>query len=151
MKRTLLAALAILALAASPVLACGGKDGQMAGCPMGMKGVAKTAQNLDNGVKVTFVAKDAEQAKVIQAAMASEMKEEGGCKDCPMHAKGVKADVQNTDNGMVVTLTSGDASQVQQLQKFAASGCGKGGCAKHGAEKAEGGCPHAAKQAADRT
>ncbi len=149
MKRTLLAALSVFALVASPALACGAKAGQMAGCPMTMKGVEKTAQNLDNGVKVTFVAKDAEQVKAMQAAMATEMKGEG-CKDCPVHAKGVKADVENTSNGMVLTLTSGDASQVQQLQKFAAAGCGKGGCAKH-AEKADGGCPHAAKQAADQT
>jgi acylphosphatase len=152
MKRTLLAALSVLALVASPALACGAaKAGQVAGCPMGMKGVEKTAQNLDNGVKVTFVAKDAEKVKALQAAMASEIKGEGGCKDCPMHATGVKADVENTSNGMVLTLTSGDASQVQQLQKYAASGCAKGGCA-HGAEKAnKGDCPHAATQMASRT
>lgn len=151
MKRTLLAALSVIALIASPALACGAKAGQAASCPMSMKGVERTATNLDNGVKIAFAAKDAEQAKAVQAAMASEMKD-GGCKDCPMHAEGVQLDAQNTADGVVVTLTSNNAEKVQMLQKYAASGCNKGGCDRSkGAQKADGGCPHAAKHAGDRT
>ena len=141
MKR-LVTLLAVLALAVSaPVLACGAKAaGQMAGCPMMMKGVERTAQNLDNGVKITMTAKDAEQVKALQASISAEMKGESGCGDCPMHAKNVDKKVENTENGVVVMLTASDAAQVKSIQSFAAKSCG-------------GGCPHGkgAEKSADRT
>lgn len=151
--RKFAAIVAVLALVVSaPALACGNKAAAAAGqqCPLGMKGVEKTATNLDNGVKLTVSSKDAEQVKTLQAAMAAEDKD-GGCQ-CAMHAKGVQRAIQNTANGVVVTLTSSDREQVKTLQAFAADAC-KGDCPMkgHGAQAAEKGeCPHA-KQQADRT
>ena len=155
MKRFFVLAALLALLGSAPALACGAGKGQMASeCPLGMKGIEKSAQNMDNGVKITMSAKDAAAVKQLQAAMASEDKETG-C-DCPMHAKGVSHSVQNTSNGVVLTLTSGDKEQVKTLQAFAASNCGKGECPHaKGARAAEshGECPHAKEAAAkaDRT
>jgi TusA-related sulfurtransferase len=127
--------LAVMALvAASPVLACGEGKGKMAGCPFGMKGVEKSATNLDNGVTITMKSSDPEKVKALQAAIAAEDKEEGGC-NCPMHAKNTKRVVENTADGVVLTVTTDDKDQVKTLQTFAAKNC-KGGCPMHKGEKA---------------
>ncbi len=131
MKKLALVA-AVLALAvASPVLACDhAKAGQTAQCPLMMKGVDRTATNLDNGVTILLTSADAAKVKDLQEKIAAETKAEGGC-DCPMHAKNVKTNVENTATGVKLTLTSDDKEQVKTLQAFAAKNC-KGNCPMHG-------------------
>lgn len=153
MKR-LVSMLAVFALAISaPALACG-KDKAMADCPMGMKGVEKSVANIDNGVKITLTAKDAEQVKAMQAKFADTTKHEGCA--CPMCAEGVKRQVENTANGVILTVTTTDKDQLAKIQAFAAN-AGKGECMRHKGEhaahgdhaaKGAGDCPHAK---ADRT
>lgn len=145
MKR-LIALVAVFALAVSaPALACGAKAASQmaAACPMKMKGVERAAQNLDNGVKITLTARDAEQVKALQASVAADVKGETGCGDCPMHAANIEKKVENTDSGVVVLLTSSQAEQVKSIQAYAKKNCGTG-CCPHG--KGAG-----AEKGADRT
>jgi TusA-related sulfurtransferase len=146
MKRLVILASILALLVSAPVLACGAGKAAAAGshCPLAMKGVERTAENVDNGVKVTIASKDPAQVKSLQAAIAEEAKGEGGC-TCAMHAKGVSRSVQNTENGVVLLLTSDDKEQVKTIQAFAADS-GKEGCCSHdkGAKAADekGGCQH---------
>jgi TusA-related sulfurtransferase len=137
MKKLALVLAMFAVVMVSPALACGehgAKGVQAAGCPMMMKSVQRTASNLDNGVVITMTAKEAEQVKALQEAVAGESKGDTGCK-CPMHAKGVKWEVENTNDGVKLTLTSDDKEQVKDLQTYAAKSC-KGGCPHSKGEKA---------------
>ncbi len=135
MKKLVVIAVALAFLVSVPAFACGAKNAAMkdgAACPMMMKGVERSAANLDNGVKITLTAKDAESAKTLQTALAAEMKDDTGCQ-CPMHEKGVSKSVENTEKGVILTLTSADKEQVKSLQAYATKMCagGKGECPMH--------------------
>ncbi len=155
MKRLATVVSILVLLVSVPVFACGAKAG--AECPMMMKGVEKSAQNLADGVKITIAAKDAGQVKALQTAMAAEVNGDGCGGDCIAHKKGVKRAVENTANGVVLMLTSADKDQVKAIQTYAAEGCGGKGECPHakGAAAAEGKgeCPHMKGAAAkgDRT
>lgn len=118
--------------------------------------VTRTAENLDNGVKILFTAgcphlqgelKTAAAAKIEHMAAKGDDEKHG---DCPCHAEGVTVVVEDLENGAALVYTTENAETVTALQEYAAKkvagegcGCGKhGGHGEHaeGAEKAEGGC-----------
>jgi len=126
MKKLVLV-LAIFALAAVAPAVAGCAKSEKADCPMMMKGVERSATNMDNGVVIMLTASDVEQVKTLQTKMAEKM--ESGCDcGCPVHGKNVKRTVENTDNGVKLTLTSDDKDQVKTLQTYASKNCSKEGC-----------------------
>ena len=126
MKKLVLV-LAIFALAAVAPAVAGCAKHEKADCPMMMKGVERSATNLDNGVVITLTTSDAEQVKALQTKLAEKM--EGGCEcGCPVHGKDVKRNLENTDNGVKLTVTSDAKEQVKALQTYASKNCSKEGC-----------------------
>jgi len=113
--------------------------------------VTRAAENLDNGVKVTFTAGCPHLQGEIKKGVAAKVehmaaKAEGGeraCK-CPVGDEGVTVTTEEIDNGAALVATSEDAEQVTKLQEWGAKkASGEGcGCGHHGeeAEKKEGGC-----------
>jgi hypothetical protein len=112
-----------LALMAWPAPADAHED-----CPCHLKGVEHSVEQLNNGVRVSFIATDAQAnpelvAKVqkMVAAHASRMA------DSPCMA-GVQTSVDNLPNGARLTLTSSDEDTVKRLQSMhSGKGCPKGG------------------------
>ncbi|HPC82641.1 MAG TPA: hypothetical protein P5234_05450 [Thermoanaerobaculaceae bacterium] len=140
MKR-LLFVLGLVLLVAMPIMA---DDHE--GC-LRAKGMQRTVENLDNGVRITLHCENAELRAEAQARAAK------GCGSaCPMSAKGVVRTVENTEDGAVITATSSDPEQVKALQKHAARECdhGTAKACDHGKEQAKGHtCPH--RHGTDRT
>lgn len=133
MKKLALVAAALVLVIAAPAFGCdhnkATQAAQASQCPFMMKGVDRSAANLDNGVTILLTSKDAAMVKNLQDKMAVEMKGDSGC-DCPMHAKNVKTALENTSDGVKLTITSDDKEQVKVLQAFAAKNC-KGNCPMH--------------------
>ena len=126
MKKLVLV-LAILALATMAPAVAGCAKHEKADCPMMMKGVERSATNLDNGVVIVMTASDVEQVKALQTKLAEKM--ESGCEcGCPVHDKNVKRTLENTENGVKLTVTSDDKDQVKSLQTYASKNCSKEGC-----------------------
>ena len=114
------------------------------------EGVTRTAENLDNGVKMVFTSdcphhqgliKDGVAAKIEHMATKKEG-EEKPC-NCAMHAEGVTISSEEVENGTAMIFTTDDAELVPQLQenaqkKLAGEGCGCGGHGKHGAKEGHG-------------
>lgn len=129
MKRCLVA-IGLILLVAMPIMA---DDHE--GC-LRAKGMKRTVENIDNGVKITMHCESAELKAEAQAKAAK------GCGSaCPMSAKGVVRTVQNTEDGAIVTATSTDPEQVKALQKYAVKEC------DHAQAKA---CDHEKEQAKDK-
>ncbi len=114
MKKLLLFAAAI-AVAATAF--AGGKP--CAGCPCGMEGVTRSVENLDDGVRVTLVAKDPETAETVRKMMDSRHPGKCGCAKCacPMMSAGVDRKVEGTADGVVMTVTSQDPETVKKIQE----------------------------------
>lgn len=129
MKRCLVV-LGLVLLVAMPIMA---DDHE--GC-LRAKGMKRTVENIDNGVKIIMHCESAELKAEAQAKAAK------GCGSaCPMSAKGVVRAVENTEDGAIVTATSTDPEQVKALQKHAVKAC------DHAQAKA---CDHGKEQAKDK-
>jgi len=99
--------------------------------------VTRTAENLDNGVKMLFTAGCPHLQGKVQEAAAAMVAEgtatEGGeeaakpC-DCPFHAEGVTLASENLENGAAISFTTDNAELVTQLQEHAAKKIGGEGC-----------------------
>jgi hypothetical protein len=149
MKRIAPFAVLVALVALSPFAAASAPDGAGScapGCCAKAAGVERTAETIDNGVKITITAQDATAIAAIQER--TESCRPGGCKSCPMGAEGVTRSVEKTANGVVITATASDPELVQRLQShnpgMARTGHGHGhkagmaGCCSKGAEaKAE--------------
>jgi hypothetical protein len=115
----------------------GGHDGCKHECPCKWEGVTKSYENLDNGVKMTLIADDAELVTKVQEFMAA--KAEGG-HDCGkhgeghhahadhgdnpwaiFHAKGVARTAENLDNGVKMLFTCGCPHKQEKMQAAAAT------------------------------
>jgi len=127
-------------------------------CPCTWEGVTTTAENLDNGVRMTLAAEDADTVTRMQEYMAS--KAEGGCcghghgkghaeghgsgdAEHPwavLHADAVTRTVENLDNGVKVLFSSGCPHHQGLVQEAAKQKV------EHMAERGEAaeghGCPH---------
>ncbi|MCX7830754.1 MAG: hypothetical protein N2445_06820 [Acidobacteria bacterium] len=112
------------------------------GCCKNMKDIEVVSTKIDNGVKVTLTAKDAEGAKKLQE-MVSTCSKECKCKKCNCPICGMKnaqKEFANTEKGVVITITSQKAGQVEEIQKqfnegFTLGSCcesNKGCCSKQG-------------------
>ncbi len=126
------------------------EEGEEGGCSHGKSenawdllradAVTRTAENLDNGVKILYTAgcphlqgelKTAAAAKVEHMAAK---KADGTHGDCPCHAEGVTITVEEIEGGTALVYTAEDAETVTKLQEFGAKkASGEGcGCGKHG-------------------
>jgi hypothetical protein len=124
MKQVLSLVAAVALAAVVPALACG--EQAKAGCPFGkMTGVEKAIVNLDNGVKISWAAKDAALAKQVQHAVAEECAG-GDCGKAVLQAKGVERKIENTADGVVVILTAANPELIKKVQDFGAEQ--KGDC-----------------------
>ncbi len=105
------------------------------------EGVERTAENLDNGVKISFTAGCPHLQGKLQEGAAAKVehmagKEEGHQCECGMHGEGVTVVAENLDNGVALVVTTETADDVAKLQehgaKIAAGEGGCGGCKGHG-------------------
>ncbi len=130
MKKLFLSVIALTLVASVPVLA--GGHGQAA-CCAGMAGVERTVAKLDNGVRITLLAKD-------QATVTKLQAQGGACPAehcrCPIHAEGVHRVVERVEGGVVITATASEKALVTSLHTMAAASCpakssaSKGECCK---------------------
>ncbi len=121
----------------------GGHDGCKGDCPCKWDGVSKSIENLDDGVKVTMTAEDAELVGKLQEALAAKVEsgcgcgkhgeakadEEEGCThgkghdahaDKPwsiLHSSSVTRATENLDNGVKVMFTAGCPHKQGLLQE----------------------------------
>ena len=114
------------------VFAMGGTCNK-SGCCQGMKDIEASSVKIDNGVKVTLTAKDAEGAKKLQQMVSTCSK---GCKckncNCPVCGmKNAKKEFTNTENGVVITITSDKPAQVEKIQKQFGEGFAMGSCCEN--------------------
>jgi hypothetical protein len=115
----------------------GGEDhkGCKGECPCKWEGVTKSYENLDNGVKMTLIAEDAELVTKVQEFMAAKAEGGHGCGhhgegkhaahgDSPwaiFHAKGVTRTAENLDNGVKMLFTCGCPHKQEKMQTAAAT------------------------------
>ena len=141
MKRIALL-VALIALLAGPLMVMAADAARQMSCCGKAAGIERTVANLDNGVKITFTAKDPKAVAMIQDMAASCGQDKGCCKDCPMMAEGVTRSIEKTSSGVVITATATDAKLVKAMQEHAAScgGTAMKDCCKGKASHA-GACP----------
>ena len=101
--------------------------------------VTRTAENLDNGVKIDFTAgcphlqgklQEAATAMIGHRGSAADANAGGGCQHCdnPFHAEGVAVSASPNETGVAISYTTDDAELVTQLQEFAAKKVSGEGC-----------------------
>ena len=118
----------------------GGAHGERPWAVLHSDNVTRTAENLDNGVKLLFTSEcphhqglvqEAAVKKAEHMASAGDSDGEHGCphkKDSPFHHAGVTATAENLDNGAAISLITDDAEVVTQLQQYAAEKVSGEGC-----------------------
>lgn len=110
--------------------------------PFHAEGVEATVENTDNGVVMTLLTEDAEQAAQLQehAAKKADGDAHEGHGDCACKWEGVTRTVENVEGGIKITLTTEDAELVTKVQEsMAKKAAGEGCCGGKG----HGDCPHA--------
>jgi hypothetical protein len=113
------------------------------------EGVERAAENLDNGVKISFTAGCPHLQGKLQegaAAKVAHMGEEGHQCECGMHGEGVTVAAENLDNGVALVISTENADDVAKLQehgaKMASGEAGCGGCKGHGGHEGHEGHGH---------
>ena len=115
----------------------GEHEGCKGECPCKWEGVSKSYENLDNGVKMTLTAEDAELATKVQNFMAAKAEGGHGCghhgeghaahgahADSPwaiFPAKNVTRTDENLDNGIKMAFTCGCPHKQEKMATAAAS------------------------------
>ncbi len=112
-----------LALLAAGVPAAAHED-----CPCHLAGVERSFEELNDGVRVTFIATDA-QTKPELVAKVQKMVADHAARMADCHCMaGVQTSIENLANGARLTVTSSDADTVKKLKTMhSEKGCPKRG------------------------
>lgn len=83
-------------------------------CCLKMKDVELKVENIKNGVKITYRAKDEETKQIIQSKLQNCSSVEA-CRICGI--EGIKRKVKYTKDGAIMVLTSKDSAKVKDIQE----------------------------------